>query len=55
MTVNKFSIMVGWLFKGHDELILKFKNAVLPYLYPLATEEEVDRANHFLQSVKVQS
>ncbi|KAK1363130.1 hypothetical protein POM88_038691 [Heracleum sosnowskyi] len=51
ITVQELENRVHRLFKDTG-LILKFSNTVLPYLYPLATEEEVDRANQFLQSVK---
>lgn len=52
ITIKGFESRVRCLFKDHGGFYLKFANTVLPYLYPLATEEEADRANQFLQSVK---
>lgn len=42
-----------WLLKSQPRLLNQFCNALLPYLYPLATEDEVNRANQFIHSVEL--
>ncbi|KAK1363148.1 hypothetical protein POM88_038709 [Heracleum sosnowskyi] len=52
ITIYKFEWKMQWLLKSQLKLLNEFYSTVLPYLYPLATEDEVDRANQFIRSVK---
>lgn len=52
ITVREIETRVEELFKDQGKLLLDFSTTVEPYLYPLATRDEVDRANQFIHSVK---
>ncbi|KAK1363431.1 hypothetical protein POM88_038992 [Heracleum sosnowskyi] len=41
------------LFEFHSRISLKLNNTVLPYLYPLLTQDDVDRANQLIYRVKL--
>lgn len=52
ITAQEIDLRVDELFKDHPKLLIKFCNTVLPYLYPLGTRDEVDRANQFIHIVE---
>lgn len=51
-TVDALRVKIKYLLKSTPELVFMSYNKVLPYLYPLSTENEVDRANQFIERVK---
>ncbi|KAK1375358.1 hypothetical protein POM88_031551 [Heracleum sosnowskyi] len=53
ITVQEIQTRVEELFKDQEKLLLNFSKTVVPYLYPLATKDEVDRANQFCRIVKL--
>lgn len=52
LTVWGIKNRVRELFKDQGKLLLNFYITIVPYLYPLATKDEVDRANQFIKIVK---